>query len=154
MMTEAEVEKILDSSVKDISRRVGKLEVIDSRKGSVGKLESPYDIFVVTTGEFQEVFSFCVDRKVMETMARNMMHGADVEEKDIEYCAMEFVNILCGQMISRINRAYNTRVRFSVPSIRRGSCSDDDARKIWNQRSYSYSCGVAKFTVLKNYRAE
>ncbi len=149
MMTEAEVEKILDSSVKDISRRVGKLEVIDSQKGSVGKLESPYHVFVVTTGEIQGVFSLCVDGKVMETMARNMMHGADVGEKDIEYCAMEFVNILCGQMISRINRTYNTRVRFSVPNIKRGSCADEKGKKIWNQRSYNYSCGTAKFTVLE-----
>ena len=149
MIAEINVEKILDSSVRDISRRVGKLEVIDSQKGSAGELESPYTVCVVTTGEMQDVLSFCADGQVMEAMARNMMHGADVNEKDIEYCAMEFFNILCGQMISTINRTYNTRVRFSVPSIRRGNCSDDVGRKIWNQRSYSYSCGAAKFTVLE-----
>ena len=148
MIAEINVEEILDSSVRDISRRVGKLEVIDSQKGSVRDLESPYTDCVVTTGEMQEVLSFCADGQVMEAMARNMMHGAEVDEKDIEYCAMEFFNILCGRMISTINRTYNTRVKFSVPSIRKGSCSDDAGEKIWSQWSYHYSCGAAKFTVM------
>ncbi|MBR5509589.1 MAG: chemotaxis protein CheX [Lachnospiraceae bacterium] len=148
MIAEINVEEILDSSVRDISRRVGKLEVIDSQKGSVGELESPLTVCVETTGERQEVLSFCVDGQVMETMARNMMHGAEVNEKDIEYCAMEFFNILCGRVISTINRTYNTRMRFSVPSIRKGNCSNDEGEKIWSQWSYNYSCGAAKFIVM------
>ncbi len=152
MMTEANIKCILDASVRDISKRVGRLEVIDSQDGSAVSFVSPYTLTVTTSGDFQNVFSFCADSSVLETIAQNMMRGADVSQEDIRVCAIEFYNILCGQAISSINKTFHTKTKFSIPNMEAGSGLQEPGETLRNQRVYSYSCGKAKFEIssIKN----
>lgn len=148
MLTGANIQQILDASVRDISKRVGKLDVIDACESAVPKLESPYTIYVTTSGDYQEVFSFSAEGKVLETIARNMMRGADINDESIRICAMEFFNILCGHTISSINKKYNTKTRFSIPQMEQGILSRQTGQDIRNQWVIQYPCGKAKFEIL------
>lgn len=150
MMKETGIKQIFDASILDISKRVGKLEVIESYDGDDVEFEAPYTVFVTTNGDFQEVFSFSADKTVLETIATNMMHGANVSEESMKYCAVEFFNILCGQVISSINRTYKTKTRISVPSFAEDMTSKSEGRRVWKQLVYCYSCGKAKFEI-SNY---
>ena len=145
MLTGANVQQILDASVRDISKRVGNLEVLDNCENEAECLEAPYTIYVTTSGDYQEMFSFSADGKVLETIARNMMRGADIDEEGIRICAMEFFNILCGQAISSINRKYNTRTRFSIPQMEKGIRS---GRAVRNRLGFQYPCGKARFEII------
>lgn len=147
MMTESNVEKIFDAAVRDISRKVGKLEVIDGPDDSSEKFRFPYTVYVTTTGEAPEVLAFSADKEVLRTIAQNMMHGAEVSEEDIRICTMEFFNILCGNVVSSINRMYKTGIRFSIPDFKEGSCFRQEGHEARNQWSYSYPCGMAKLAV-------
>ena len=148
MLTGASIQQILDASVRDISKRVGHLEVIDTCESAAPKLESPYTIYVTTSGDYQELFSFSADEKVLETIARNMMRGADIDEESIRICAMEFFNILCEHTISSINKKYNTRTRFSIPRMKQGILSREAEQDVLNRRVFQYPCGKAKFEIL------
>ena len=115
MLPAFDISEIIDKSVKDISKRVAKIDVSKEKINLLGKLETPYTIFSAINGDYQIILSFCTDRAVLKAIAENMMHGKELNEDEVLIYTSEYFNILCGHVVSSINREFYLKSSFSVP---------------------------------------
>lgn len=115
MFTEAKLFQILDSSVKDISRKVAKIEVANKPELKALSAARPCWIYTKTKGDYDLSFALCADYGVLEAITRNMKRGADADQDDVKLYMQEFLNILFGHIVSRMNQSIQVKVFFDVP---------------------------------------
>ena len=126
MESEIDIQKILDDAVRDITKR---LAGIDLERAPSSLLEEDDDIaslYTATTGSFQ-IKVVChaqtrLLRYIAEKMARRPVEDSEMEEVYVK----EYFNILCGHVISKINRLTNGSARIGIPEYYRGFYVVDD----------------------------
>ncbi|MCQ4726098.1 chemotaxis protein CheX [Anaerotignum faecicola] len=148
MLPAFDISEIIDKSVKDISKRVAKIDVSKEKINLLGKLEAPYTIFSAINGDYQIILSFCTDRAVLKAIAENMMHGKELNEDEVLIYTSEYFNILCGHVVSSINREFYLKSSFSVPKIVEGVDIPISHSHVRHQMFYDYSYGTAKIEAL------
>ena len=119
-MTNNEVREIFDASFSDVTRKLVRLEVSKVRQpieqdknilsqGVRGKIETKGEVNLTVICRFSEPLF----RYIIETM-----HGGTLPiEEEIPLYLNEYMNIICGDAISKINNITKSRSRLSVPSF-------------------------------------
>ncbi len=151
MLQAYDISEIIDSSVKDISKRVAKIDVFVEKGEAFGNFEKPYTIFSTTSGDYQMMLSFCTDKSVLRAIAENMTHGRQpLDEEEVLVYTSEYFNILCGHVISAINKEFYLKTYFSVPTVIKGDgiCCPD-SHFVQYQKLYNYYYGSAKIEALQ-----
>lgn len=120
MFTEERLYEVLDSAVKDISHRVVKIDVVNvPERGGIPALQ-PCNIYTKTRGDYEMTFVLCTEYEMLKKMTSNMKRGAEASEEDVPLYMEEFLNILCGHIVSKMNKSEKLKVFFDVPRFVRG----------------------------------
>ncbi len=138
MFSQADLSQIIDSAVKDISKRVAKTEVI--RIPYIGNLpiQEPWTFFSKTEGDYDLTVAFCTDRQVVNAMVRNMKRGSEATEEEVSAYMQEFFNILCGHIISAVNQSGCLKAYFSIPTLIQGGYEHTSDLPIRFHSKYDY----------------
>lgn len=152
MFSEERLFEILDSAVKDISHRVVKLDVVNMPENSCVTALQPCNIHTKTNGDYEMTFVLCTDYQVLKEMTRNMKRGAEASEEDVPLYMQEFLNILCGHIVSKMNKRTNLKVFFDVPCFVRGEfkAKNEDQSKFSGKYCYDSPYGSLELQVLCN----
>lgn len=152
MFTEERLFEVLDSAVKDISHRVVKIDVVNIPEGGKLPAAQPCSVYTKTRGDYEMTFVLYTDYKLLEKMTSNMKRGAAATEEEIPLYMEEFLNILCGHIVSNMNKEEKLKVFFDVPRFIRGEYRDSDekARRFSGRYHYSSPYGSLELKVFCN----
>lgn len=152
MFSEKRLFEVLDSAMKDISHRVGKLDVVNLPEGSGITSLQPCCVHTRTKGDYEMTFVLCTDYEVLKEMTRNMKHGVEASEDDVPLYMEEFLNILCGHIVSKMNKRTNLKVFFDIPCFVKGEykAANEEKTKLTGKYCYDSPCGSLELQVLYN----
>lgn len=111
--------EILDNAVKEVTKKVAKMDFINA---GASEIDAGHSSSLVTTaqGDYILTIIFQTSDSVLRGITQNMKRGADVNDDDIPIYAAEYFNILCGHVVSRMNRKAHTDARFGIPQVIKG----------------------------------
>lgn len=113
------IPSIADFAMKDISKRVAKLMVANSSLPSLQNSEI-CTLFANVFGDYSLIIALTASREFFYGATQNMMRGEPPTENDITVYMPEFFNILCGHIVTTINKTMGTSARFGVPRFIEG----------------------------------
>ena len=143
--------EILDSAVKDISHRVVAIDVVNSSDSSELASSQPCSIYTRTKGDYDMTFVLSTDFAVLRQMTRNMKRGAEASEEEVPLYMQEFLNILCGHIVSRMNKRANLKAFFDVPNFMQGEFKPGSGTPAkFTEYYYSSPYGMLEIKVLCN----
>ncbi len=127
MESEIDIQEILDDAVRDITKRLAGIDLERAHSSLLDdEDEDVASLYTATTGSFQ-IKVVChaqtrLLRYIAEKMARRPVEDSEMEEVYVK----EYFNILCGHVISKINRLTNGSARIGIPEYYRGFYVVDD----------------------------
>ncbi len=112
-MTDEKVDEIFDSAFVSVTK---KLSSLDLKRGLDRKLEEDvYTGSVFTLGVF-EAFVFCdISSKLYDYIVYEMSDGCALTAEDKLLYIKEYMNIVCGYAVSKINNELGSACKISVP---------------------------------------
>ena len=103
---------VMDETTVDITKRVAGITLTkcqpDGRKQRGGVLS------VSTTGDYEIALVYCAPEEILFEIVKNMKRGP-FESDEMEIYLREYFNVLCGRIISQINRQAKVSARFGLP---------------------------------------
>lgn len=152
METQETLFQIVDSAIKDISRRVAKLDMVNTDSVQI-KSEDTCTLYTTTRGDYCLTIILYTKIPVLKAITENMKRSPMVSEDDFAIYPIEYFNVLCGHVITAMNKAYCTKARFDVPQIIKGLYSDPnrDIRKEKWEYCYNSSFGPIKLEIFYQY---
>lgn len=141
MSTEPILSEITDRAVKDISKKVARMDMLNADAVPVEE-DGADSCSLVTTakGDYELTIVFCAGFRVMRAIAENMKRGESANEEDIAIYTKEFFNILCGHVVSALNRAIHASARFGIPQFLIGPFRNDQYNMQAASALYYQSC--------------
>lgn len=139
--------KILDLSVKDITKRVAKIDSVNTTK-SVIDSNQVCSLVTSTSGGYDLTLAMYAEKPLFQVIAENMKRRAIETEDDIAIYTTEFFNILCGHVVSATNQMARTDTRFNIPQFIEGYYTVP-ADKCYTFH-YSSNCGA--FCIMTFYQ--
>lgn len=151
----AALRQITDAAVRDISQKVAHTELTESTVEPF-KTDGVRSLITVTQGDYELTFVFSAASSVLAAFARNMRHGQMPDAGGVETCACEFLNILCGRIVSQLNRRLHVSARFGVPQVVDGFFSYKTRRETDTHYEFCYRCryGLILVRTLFRWNAE
>ncbi len=120
-MTGSEVKQIFDASFLDITRKLVRLEISRMEKtGEEQKKAVPdqgYREKIQTKGAVNTTVVCHFSEPLFQYIINTMHGGISPEEAEIPLYINEYMNIICGHAISKINNITKTKSRLSVPEF-------------------------------------
>ncbi len=77
-------------------------------------------VYTTLEGDYRMRLVFCAKQTLLRKIAETMLEEAVVDQKEIEACATEFFNVVCGYIVAEIFRTTNARARFHCPCYAEG----------------------------------
>lgn len=103
--------KVIDEAAVDITKRMAGVELKPGKRKS---LEDTGVIRIRTTGTYDLSLSYVASASVFQAIADSMKRAPAVDMEDVSVYVKEYFNILCGRIISRINRETKHSARFGL----------------------------------------
>lgn len=136
--------EILDNAVKDIFKRVVRFDMEQIHKCPMNTHEL-YSLVISTQGDYNLTIVLCAENDVFRKMAEHMKRGAPPGDEDIPVYVTEFYNILCGHIVSMLNKTHHCSARFAIPKYIRGYYMT--VKKEQSLCSYFYDCGYGMIQI-------
>ncbi|MBR1740488.1 MAG: chemotaxis protein CheX [Lachnospiraceae bacterium] len=120
-MTNSEVKQIFDASFLDITKKLVRLEVSrmdkieDEQKDSL--FIQGYRDKIETKGAVNTTVICQFPKPLFQYIISTMHGGTSPAEEEIPLYVNEYMNIICGHAISKINNITKTKSRLSVPEF-------------------------------------
>ena len=116
-MTQAELERILDQAVQDVTERTAgvRLHQEDMPPG-----EDLCTVHITFDQGFHTSLTLCADTSLLARMAQNSFHEDAVTPEDLEEFSKEYLNVLCGKVTGALFRATQIPAHFGQPVFYRG----------------------------------
>ena len=152
MFSEERLFEILDSTVKDISHRVTNIDVVYLPENKKLSSSRPYSVYTKTKGDYEMTFALSTDYEVFKQMTRNMKRGAEAGEDEVPIYIQEFLNILCGHIVSKMNKRTNLKVFFDIPCFMEGKFRSVSGTPDKFKKKYYYDTpyGMLRIKVVSN----
>lgn len=121
LLTNSEVKQIFDASFFDITKKLVRLEV--SRVDTIGEeqkeavLVKGYREKIQTKGAVNTTIVCQFPEPLFQYIICTMHGGTLPAEEEIPLYINEYMNIICGHAISKINNITKTKSRLSVPEF-------------------------------------
>lgn len=149
MSNELNEVEIVDSTFKDITKKVAKLEMSNIDFATFDN-ETSKSLVINTFGDYKITIVFYTGVDVMRAITENMKRGKKADDSEINIYTKEYFNIFCGRVITTMNNITKMSVKFSVPNFIDGLYSDDAAQNDLNLKELYYSSdyGPVKIQVI------
>lgn len=115
------VQAVINHTIKEVFKRVAGIEIRDCTIPHVMSQDLQV-VYTTFSGGYEIRFAFYAEAKLWKRITENMLDIQDAKEDDIEECAKEFVNILCGHIVKSIFEKTKTAARFQSPYFVKGNC--------------------------------
>lgn len=137
---EIDVQQILDDAARDITKRLAGIE-LERAQWPQGDSSDIASLYTATTGSYSITVVYHAETRLLRYIAEKMKRRPIEDAEEVEMYAKEYFNILCGHIISKINRLTKASARFGVPNYRRGFYTAEDYPGIVLKVSYRSSAG-------------
>lgn len=125
--------EILDRGMRYVTEKESGILLHQEKEPPRGDL---YTVYIVFERGFRHSVSVCAEETVFERIARHMMQEERIGPRDVEDCAKEYCNVLCGHVAAELYRATKVASRFGLPVFGPGNCQPRNYRR---QFEISYS---------------
>ncbi|MBD5459833.1 MAG: chemotaxis protein CheX [Lachnospiraceae bacterium] len=132
-LSQEKLREILDRVMRNVTEKESGILLHQEKDPPRGDL---YTVYIVFDKGFRHSVSMCAEENMFKRIARHMMQEERVEPQDVEDCAKEYCNVLCGHIAAELYRATKVASRFGLPVFGRGNCQPQNHRK---QFEISYS---------------
>lgn len=109
-----EIDSLISRTTVWMARKVANIQLRMDRPTREPK-PSCCAVYTTTKGAYQVQLVLCASRKTLRRIAQGMLGESSDDPEEIEEAAKEFLNILCGNIVSEIARRYRANVLFSPP---------------------------------------
>lgn len=150
MDTKIDILEILDTAVKDISKRVAKLDMLNADSAEINT-EGSSSLVSTTKGDYCLTIILYTEDRVLRAITENMKRGVAADDADIPIYTTEYFNILCGHVVSTMNNRAHTAARFTIPRIVKGRCEDIEPESELKQELF-YNCSYGPVKVETFYK--
>lgn len=110
---------IINSQMQEFLRRIGASEVDCSKCGKFDDMDI-CTIYTTIDGAYNIRLVFCAERALLQHIADCMMGEPVTDPEDVEECAKEFFNEVCGHIVAEIFKETHYSARFHCPFFREG----------------------------------
>lgn len=138
----SDIYDIADEKTKHIFERVGGM-TLKSTEADVKPAKNACSFSVKTTGDYCMNIVLHAEYEIFRSVAVNMKRGGVVKDSDINIYITEFFNILCGHIISAINKKYTCSARFGIPDMVKGYYQGGNSGKLQHRKKLTYLCSNA-----------
>ncbi len=108
------VQAIINDTVRLVFRQAAAIELQDC--GAPGTVpQKLYTVYTTFCGGYRIRFSFCAEERLLRRIAQNMLETEELTQEDIEECAKEFINILCGHVVKSVFSQTKVSASFHTP---------------------------------------
>ena len=132
-MTQAELERILDQAVQDVTERTAGVRL---HQGEQSPGEDLCTVHITFDRGFHTSLTLCADTSLLYRMARNSFHEELLEPEDLEEFGKEYLNVLCGRIASAMFQATRIPAHFNPPVFYHGRY-EPEGREIQFVLTYS-----------------
>lgn len=91
-----------------------------------------YTVSAIFEGNCDLALSLCADKLFFTHLAQGIFQTEDVSEQDIEDSAKEYLNVICGRLITQVSPLIHKPTSFRFPVFQKGKHIFDE--------SAEYSC--------------
>lgn len=113
---EMDVLRQLSPFIFDIFKRLADISLEENPKASL-QSQAARIFMIQTSGDLEMLITMKADKAVYASITEHMARKIEIDEDDIKDYVGEFFNILCGRMISAVNREYKTSIHFGIPRM-------------------------------------
>lgn len=110
-------------------------------------------LVVTAKGDYCLTIAFYAESHVLRGITENMKRGATASDTDIEIYTTEYFNILCGHVITNVNKAAHTSARFGIPKMVKGCYMDDTPFGAQIRQELFYDCGFGPVKLETLYQS-
>lgn len=141
----------MDAAVKDVSRRVAKLEMVNTDSAEIDMLDA-ISLVITTKGDYCLTIVFYAGSAVLRAITENMKREATTSNDEIVIYITEYFNILCGHIVTAMNRMASTSARFGIPEIVKGSYFSKEDSKKEECQEFFYHCPYGTVSLGTMYK--
>lgn len=119
LLKEEVLQPLIDKTIKELFWEVAKIRLHRCEECDV----VPKDLCTVYTtfsGGYQIRFAFCAEREMMKRITENISEEPVTNPDDIAEYMIEFINVICGHVVSSVFRKTKTSARFHSPCFAEG----------------------------------
>lgn len=113
-MEQRKLEEMLDSAVREVTRRTAGVELFPAQGSPDGEL---WTVYITFKNGFQSSLTLCGNISLLDRMARSALQEENLSRQDLEDFSKEYFNILCGKIAALLFQATKVPARFSVPAL-------------------------------------
>lgn len=144
------VAEIFNKSFIDVTKRVARIDIVEETPID-NDIEDLYSGIIITKGNYRSLIICSMQESVMQEISKGMNHGKNVETEEIELFVGEYLNIVCGSALSKINNIVGKASRLSVPVIVRGAYEKNEITEYEQITEFYFSCGNGNIKVNMEY---
>lgn len=132
--------EIIHSDVMEIADKVAGISLTRSQPVEI---EDAYTIRLSAKGTYHLDLYIHADKKTLEKIASNMKRSPAAAEEIQPYLS-EFLNILGGRIVSKINQLYQQSARFTLPVFMDHSAEQEPCPEDSLSLFYRFQGGLVK----------
>lgn len=116
---EINILEVLDTIVKEITKKIGKIEIYNIDLISLNENNSN-SVIITTVGDYNLTIVLYAEITFMQAITENMKRGKILDIAEIDLYIKEYFNILCGRVITTMNNTIKKSAKFTVPNVVKG----------------------------------
>ncbi len=132
-----ELQKILDNVMQNITNRFTCIQLSQEDAPPSGQVCSVHSTF---DGDCHGTLVLFADLNLMTRLAQVFLQEESVTPQDVEDCAKEYFNIICGQVVAGLFQAAHLTSRFNIPSFQQGKYLPDGQSDPLCVLNYTSNC--------------
>lgn len=126
VMAREELSALLDQVTREITRREAGICLRLTEPAPEGPGDDPCTVYITFDRGMDTTLSVCADASMFVRLAQGMIGIDDLPPGIVEEVAKEYLNVLGGQVLSRLFETVRKPARFGVPAFCRGRYAPED----------------------------
>lgn len=114
LVSRAELEKMFDQTLQEVTHRVGGIRLC---QGDVPPEGEVYTVYVTFEKGARSSLCLCADKSMFIRLTKYMMRADEVTSQDIEDFSKEYFNVVCGYIAAKLFQTTRVASRFGIPNF-------------------------------------
>lgn len=125
-LSQEKLRELFDRVMRNVTEKESGILLYQDKGPPGGNLCTVYIVF---EKGYRHSVSMCAEESIFTRITRHMLQEEVVGPQDVEDCAKEYCNVLCGHIAAELYRATKVASRFGLPVFCRGICQPKDHRR-------------------------
>lgn len=135
--TQADVQDILDQVMRDMTERYAGIQLCQNDSEPSGDICTVYTTF---EGSYHGALVLCADTAFLIRLAQHVLQEETIEPNDLEDLVKEYFNVICGQIVAGLFRAFHVPASFRIPVFYTGRFIPDEQDGLHGVINYTSDC--------------